>query len=541
MSFMKSSVNAFIKKTLVFLAETSYHKHIADSIKTFGGIMKEKYISTRGGEKNVSASEGIIKGLAADGGLFVPSFIHDITLSPQALHKKNYSEMAQAVFSLFLDDFSSEQITRCVHEAYGTGKFEAREPVCVRRVDDRWFLELFHGPTCAFKDMALTILPHLMTASMANTGMDKQILILTATSGDTGKAALSGFADVDNISILVYYPKDGVSTIQEKQMLTQEGANTCVVGVSGNFDDTQNGVKKIFGDAELAASLAAENVVLSSANSINIGRLLPQVVYYFYSYDQLVRAGSIELGDPVNFVVPTGNFGDILAGYYAWILGLPVHRFICASNANNILTDFFASGLYDRNRDFYKTMSPSMDILISSNLERLLFDLAGQDGDMVRGLMDSLSSQGSYQVPMDLLGSARSLFWGGYASEDVTADAMSKMYHEHLYLMDPHTAVANAVYDSYLGATGDATPTIILSTASPFKFGHSVYESIFGSIPEGLDDYQVLTALSEKTGVPIPAPLQGLDAKPDRHHKTCTPAEMAGCVTDFAGKDGQPS
>ncbi|MGL6294203.1 threonine synthase, partial [Eubacterium aggregans] len=320
--------------------------------------MKEHFLSTCGGESNISASEGIIKGLAADGGLFVPSFIHDITIDFDALKNKNYGEMAKAVFSLFLDDFSEEHIEACIHNAYYTGKFEDAQPVRVQKVGDRFFLELFHGPTCAFKDMALTILPHLMTTSMENVHGDKDILILTATSGDTGKAALAGFADVPRINILVYYPQDGVSTIQEKQMLTQEGDNTCVVGVSGNFDDTQTGVKKIFADDALVAELDAAGIDFSSANSINIGRLLPQVVYYFYSYFELVKAGEIAQGDAVNFVVPTGNFGNILAGYYAKLLGLPVNRFICASNSNNILTDFFATGDYNRNRDFYKTISP---------------------------------------------------------------------------------------------------------------------------------------------------------------------------------------
>ena len=500
--------------------------------------MKELFLSTRGGESNISASEGIIKGLAADGGLFVPSFIHDITIDFDALKNKNYGEMAKAVFSLFLDDFSEEQIEACIHNAYYTGKFEDTEPVRVQKVGDRFFLELFHGPTCAFKDMALTILPHLMTTSMENVQVNKDILILTATSGDTGKAALAGFADVPRINILVYYPQDGVSTIQEKQMLTQEGDNTCVVGVSGNFDDTQTGVKKIFADDALVAELDAAGIDFSSANSINIGRLLPQVVYYFYSYFELVKAGEIAQGDAVNFVVPTGNFGNILAGYYAKLLGLPVNRFICASNSNNILTDFFATGDYNRNRDFYKTISPSMDILISSNLERLLYDLSGGDTTFVAKLMDDLNTNGDYTIPADLLEKARGLFSAGYADEAATQMAIHDQFVDQGYLMDPHTAVASRVYDDYVAQTGDTTPTIILSTASPYKFGHSVYESIFGEIPAGMDDYQVLDALAKKTGTTIPAPLKNLNAKPNRHSKTCTANTMADCVKAFVKERG---
>lgn len=496
--------------------------------------MKEKYISTRGGEKNISASQGIIKGIAKDGGLFVPSFIHDLSLDIASFKDARYGDLAFAVFEKFLNDFTPDQIRACIDSAYYSGKFSGDEPVAVSKVDDRYFLELYHGPTCAFKDMALTILPYLMTTAMKNIDIDKDIVILTATSGDTGKAALEGFAKVDRINIVVYYPKDGVSTIQEKQMLTQEGENTCVIGVAGNFDDTQNGVKQILNDNSLIQTLNEAGYVFSSANSINIGRLLPQVVYYFYSYCALVRENEISMGDPINFVVPTGNFGNILAGYYANLLGLPVHRFICASNSNKILTDFFANGAYDRNRDFYKTISPSMDILISSNLERLLYDLSGGDADAVAQLMSDLNEKGRYTLPESLAQSENyQKFYGGCADETATKAAIRQMFLDNHYLMDTHTAVASSVYDAYKAETGDTTPTIILSTASPYKFGHNVYESIFGEIPENLDDYAVLEALSEKTDTEIPLPLKNLNQKKNLHDVQCTPENMSDCIKTF--------
>ncbi|MEG0495096.1 MAG: threonine synthase [Eubacterium sp.] len=495
--------------------------------------MKENYISTRGGEKNISASQGIIKGIASDGGLFIPSFIHDLTIDLAALKDMPYGTLAFEIFKYFLDDFSEEQIQDCINNAYYTGKFEQKEPIVLNKVNNRYFLELFHGPTCAFKDMALTILPYLMTTSMKNVALNKDIVILTATSGDTGKAALEGFANVPHINIIVYYPKDGVSTIQEKQMLTQVGDNTCVIGVSGNFDDTQNGVKEILNQNEKIKALEEAGYVFSSANSINIGRLLPQIVYYFYSYYELIRKGDLKLGDSVNFVVPTGNFGNILAGYYAHLLGLPVNRFICASNANNILSDFFKSGEYNRNREFYKTMSPSMDILISSNLERLLFDLADNNSSVITDLMQHLSSDGAYKIPKTLLNKTGDLFYGGYADENSTKSSIKNMFEKENYLMDPHTAVANKVYDDYIKETGDTTKTIILSTASPYKFGHSVYESIFGHIPDHMDDYAVLKELSCKTHTPIPKPLQDLDQKSNCHDISCTPSSMAAYIDTF--------
>lgn len=493
------------------------------------------YLSTRGGETDVSASKAIIEGLAKDGGLFVPAFLHDLKIDLSQITDLSYSELAEKIFGLFLTDFSADDIHACVHGAYETGAFEKLPndaPVALTSVSDRTFLELYHGPTCAFKDMALTILPRFMTTATKIQGLNQEIVILTATSGDTGKAALSGFADVDGTDIVVYYPKDGVSAVQEKQMLTQEGDNTCVIGVRGNFDDTQNGVKRIFSDKMLADQLAAKGYVLSSANSINIGRLLPQVIYYIYSYAELVRQGKIALGDSINFVVPTGNFGDILAGYYAKILGLPVHRFICASNANRVLTDFFETGDYSRNRPFYKTMSPSMDILISSNLERLLYDLS-DDPKFVANLMQNLTERGEYTIPDGLKQRARQLFYGGSADEEKTAQAIADMYNNEGYLIDPHTAVASSVYDDYKAATGDTTPTVILSTASPYKFANNVYRSIFGDVPEDLSDFDILDALADKTGVAVPKPLADLKNKPNRHKGVVDKDAMVDGLTAF--------
>lgn len=498
--------------------------------------MKEKYISTRGKEQNMTASQSIIKGLAKDGGLYVPSFIHDIKLNLNELSTMDYKNLAKAIFTEFLDDFSEAQIDACVNGAYATGKFKDSEPVAVQKVGNRFFLELFHGPTSAFKDMALTILPYFMTTSIENANLQEEIIILTATSGDTGKAALAGFSNVPKINIMVYYPKDGVSTIQEKQMLTQEGDNTCVIGVDGNFDHAQNGVKAIFSDHAFATQLKEQGFSLSSANSINIGRLLPQVIYYFYSYFQLVKSNEIQLGDKVNFVVPTGNFGNILAGHYAQILGLPIHQLICASNSNNVLTDFIKTGEYNKNRDFHKTISPSMDILISSNLERLLMSLSGDDATLINDLMTNLNETGSYTISKDLQDKICDTFKAGYANEEETAKAIHDCFLNESYLMDPHTAVADKVYQDYVKETGDTTPSIILSTASPYKFGHSVYESIFGNIPEGMDDYQVLVALSEKTNTEIPLPLRDLDKKANLHFGTCTPSEMPQTITDFISK-----
>lgn len=495
--------------------------------------MEKNYHSTRSNKIKVSASRGILQGLAADGGLFVPDFIDKLQLSPALFKDKNYGDMTAAIFQSFLNDFTKDQITDAIDAAYYTGKFENQEPVELRKIGNSYFLELFHGPTCAFKDMALTILPYLMVESMKNVNLKKKIMILTATSGDTGKAALEGFSDVDNISIIVFYPKDGVSTIQEKQMLTQTGKNTAVIGVEGNFDDTQNGVKKLLNDQEIISQLNQFDFIFSSANSINIGRLLPQIVYYFYSYYDLLKRKEITEGETINFVVPTGNFGNILAGYYAKRLGLPVHKLICASNSNNVLTDFLNSGTYNKKRNFHKTISPSMDILISSNLERLLYDLYDCDSQAIDQLMKELQSAGQYTVS-DAVLAKLDFFYGGFASEAETKKNIQATYEEFNYLIDPHTAVANCVYDTYKKSTKDDHKTIILSTASPFKFGRAVYESIFASSP--LDDYALLNVLAQKTGTQIPQPLRDLNLQKNHHHRQCKSSQMPDAVLDFVRK-----
>lgn len=492
--------------------------------------MKKTYHSTRSEDIQISASGGILQGLASDGGLFVPDFIHKLQLSPSTFKDKNYGEIAEVIFTAFLNDFDQKQIKNAVTAAYYSGKFENKEPLVLRQAGDRYFLELFHGPTCAFKDMALTILPYLMVESMKNVKNQKKIMILTATSGDTGKAALEGFSDVDDISIMVFYPQDGVSTIQEKQMVTQVGKNTCVIGVDGNFDDTQNGVKQLLNDPQVKTELEKSQMIFSSANSINIGRLLPQIIYYFYSYYELLRRQEINDGEFINFVVPTGNFGNILAGYYAKILGLPIHKLICASNANNVLTDFLNSGTYNKNRAFHKTISPSMDILISSNLERLLYDLYDGDAKAIDKLMHQLQSEGEYTISADVL-AKMDLFYGGFANEKETSAMIQSTYKDFDYLIDPHTAVASHVYDHYKNTTGDQTKTIILSTASPYKFGRSVYESIFG--PSTKDDYALLDLLAKKTNTEIPTPLRNLDQQKNRHQGQCEKSKMSEAVLNF--------
>jgi len=498
--------------------------------------MKNYYLSTRGGQKSLSASEGIIKGIASDGGLFVPSFIDHLSLNPESITTMHYGELTLEILKRFLTDFSENTIKECIKKAYYSGKFDQEEPVSFKHLEDRTFLELYHGPTCAFKDMALTILPYLMTNAITIQKIDKDIVILTATSGDTGKAALEGFASVDRIAIVVYYPKEGVSPIQERQMLTQQGQNTCVIGVDGNFDDTQTGVKKILNDPDRIQKIGQLGYLFSSANSINIGRLLPQMVYYYYSYAEMVRKGMIAPGDLLNFVVPTGNFGDILAGYYAKKLGLPINRLICASNRNNTLSDFFKTGVYNRNRPFHKTTSPSMDILISSNLERLLYDLYDGDTKIIAQLMTDLNQKGQYTVSKAVQKRLNQEFYANYADENQTAAEINKQYRQDGYLIDPHTAVASAVYNTYLEETNDPTKTVILSTASPYKFATTVYKSIFGKIPEDKSDFDILKDLSQKTKTTIPKNLQNLDKKACLHNGTCTPSQMAIATEAFLKK-----
>lgn len=472
-----------------------------------------KYKSTRGSNDLKSAAQAVIQGIAHDKGLFVPESIPSLPFALDELKGKTYHEVAFAVIQSFFTDYSEEEIRRCVNGAYDN-KFEAYDIVPVVKAKDAYFLELYHGKTAAFKDMALSILPYLMTTAMNKEKEDKKIVILTATSGDTGKAALEGFADVPNTEIIVFYPKEGVSQVQERQMITQEGVNTHVFAIHGNFDDAQTGVKKIFNDSGFAAELAKKGYKLSSANSINIGRLVPQVSYYVYAYGKLLDKGEIQPGDNINIVVPTGNFGNILAAYYAQQMGIPVGKLICASNENKVLTDFINTGIYDIKRKFYLTNSPSMDILISSNLERLLYHLSGNNGEEISELMDSLDKNKEYKIS-DKIKNGLEGFWAGFASMEETNSTIGKMYSENGYLMDTHTAVAYKVYEDYKESTGDETVTVIASTASAYKFADSVAASIGLSIVD--DGFENVRALYKETGVKIPSGLEGLGTKKIRH------------------------
>lgn len=476
------------------------------------------YISTRNKDYKISASEAIVQGLSEDGGLFIPESFKDIHFDLEELKGLSYRDLTKEILAKFLTDFTPEQIEYCVENAY-LDKFDIPELVELTKSGNSYFLELWHGPTAAFKDMALTLLPYLLTTAAKNISEDKKIVILTATSGDTGKAALEGFKDVENTEIIVFYPKDGVSLTQELQMNTTEGNNTHVISVEGNFDDTQNGVKEIFNDQEFNNLLKDSNIVLSSANSINIGRLLPQIVYYFYSYFELVTNGVIKLGDKVNFVVPSGNFGDILAGYYAKLTGLPVNLLVCASNKNNILTDFFKTGSYDLNRDFFKTISPSMDILISSNLERLLYDKL-QDSSKISNLMNDLKEKGIFEVETDLFPE----YLGEFATEEEVHGKIKEIFKDNNILIDPHTAVGEVVREKLEDQLGDY-PTIVLSTANPFKFSKAVLDSI---APDLLVDNEIELSkiLEEYTKINQPNSLKGVIDKEILHDQTCTRENM---------------
>lgn len=497
-----------------------------------------RYVSTRGTAAPVSAAEAIKKGIAPDGGLYVPESVKRLTPDEiSALAPLNYRERAVRILSLFLTDFSEAEIRDCVEGAYGPDRFDKGDPVPLVRLNSHLHvMELWHGPTCAFKDMALQILPRFMVHAMRKTGENAEIVILVATSGDTGKAALEGFRDVDGTRVIVFYPKDGVSEVQRRQMLTQAGRNVHVVGVDGNFDDAQTGVKQIFGDAAFNAEMEKSGLKFSSANSINWGRLVPQIVYYFSAYADLLKAGTIRQGDKANFVVPTGNFGNILAAWYAMEMGLPVGRLICASNDNNVLADFLRTGVYDRRRDFVKTVSPSMDILVSSNLERLLYEVSGHDGLKVSGFMSSLASKGFYEIPPDAKARIARVFWGGWSTTAETLKTIDTVYRETGYVLDTHTAVAMDVYDKYGVTTGDLTPTVIVSTASPFKFNASVAGALFGeSAISGMDEFALLGWLSEKTGWEVPVGLRDLDKRDVLHHHTCGRDGMADTVAGLLG------
>jgi len=494
------------------------------------------YSSTRGKTRSVSAAEAIKMGIAPDGGLFVPDSVPRIDATAMAsLGAMTYQEQARQILGLYLKDFSPEEIAQCVEAAYNAGSFDDPRIAPLVPLDGRVFVqELWHGPTCAFKDMALQILPHLMITSAAKTGETDEIVVLVATSGDTGKAALEGFKDVAGIRIVVFYPQDGVSEVQKRQMVTQTGGNVMVAAVEGNFDDAQNGVKKIFADPAFIDKLAEHGMKMSSANSINWGRLAPQIVYYVSAYADLLAGGHIGAGEEINVVVPTGNFGNILAAYYAREMGIPIQRLICASNINYVLTDFINSGIYDRQRDFARTISPSMDILISSNLERLLFEVTGHDAGKVAGWMADLQSKGRYEVDHEVKSRIQSVFWAGYASDEETRASIRNVWEKNGYLLDTHTAVGVNVYQKYLHSTGDQTPTIIVSTASPYKFSQSVAEAIIGMERlQGMDEFAMARALEGYTGKPIPAGLRDIEKKPILHRTVCSKQEMGQEVLDY--------
>ncbi len=489
------------------------------------------YRSTRSDSEPVSASRAILMGLSQDGGLFVPTAFPALDKGLSILAEMDYRGVAYEVMKLFLTDFTEEELKGCIENAYGAN-FDTEEIVPLKNADGAHFLELFHGPTIAFKDMALQILPYLMTVSMKKNREDKEVVILTATSGDTGKAAMAGFADVKGTRIMVFYPKDGVSSIQERQMVTQKGDNTRVVGIRGNFDDAQSEVKRIFGDAALRAEMAEKGFAFSSANSINIGRLVPQIVYYVFAYTRLLKKGVIREGEKINIVVPTGNFGNILAAYYAAQMGLPVGRLVCASNSNKVLFDFFTTGTYDRNREFILTSSPSMDILISSNLERLIFHISGDDAEATAAMMKDLSEKGSYAITPQMRERLK-IFSGGFADEEETAAAIRRIYQAEDYVIDPHTAVAAHVYDAFRKQTKDETPAVIASTASPFKFENSVMRAL--GEPADLPDLELADRLSEKAGVPVPEAVNILRTAPVRHNIVCEKDGMKEEVRRFLG------
>ena len=493
--------------------------------------MQQTYESTRGSNFKNSASMAVLKGIADDGGLYVMRNLECKKINIQNLINMSYSEMAELILKEMLDDFSEKKIKDCVSKAY-TNKFSTEEITPIVKVGDTYITELFNGPTSAFKDVALSILPHLMTSAYEMNDIEGEVIILTATSGDTGKAALEGFKDVEGTKIAVFYPDGGVSQVQKAQMTTQEGTNTYVCAIKGNFDDAQTGVKKIFTDEKLIKWLKVHDKIFSSANSINIGRLVPQIVYYFYSYVKLVEKNAIQLWDKVNFSVPTGNFGNILAGYYAKLLGLPINKLICGSNENNVLYDFINTGIYDRNRKFHKTISPSMDILVSSNLERLLYYIGGKNNEVVNALMNSLSSSGKYEVSQEMKGKINSEFFAGCVFKEETEKTIKETFDKYGYLLDTHTAVAYRVLEDYKKQTGDKTVSFVLSTASPFKFSKSVYESLFGKTDK--EEFEIMEELSLRTGVKIPENLKGLNKKPELHTTVCEISEMQDFVMDIA-------
>lgn len=481
------------------------------------------YKSTRGHDSSVTSSAAILRGIAPDGGLYVPSQIPKLGKEISELMHYTYQELAEVVMREFLTDFTKEELRTCINKAYDS-KFDSPLIAPLKLTNDVAILELFHGPTLAFKDMALSVLPHLLKTSAKKLGSEKEIIILTATSGDTGKAAMEGFADVPGTKIIVFFPENGVSPVQKAQMVTQTGSNTHVIGIVGNFDDAQTGVKKMFTDSDLAQKLESSNMMFSSANSINIGRLVPQVVYYFRAYADAVRSKYINNGDELDFVVPTGNFGNILAGYYAKQMGLPVGTLVCASNENKVLFDFISSGKYDANRKFKLTMSPSMDILISSNLERLLYAIAGNDGEVTASLMEGLKTNGTYEVTPEMKERLKD-FHGGYASEEDTAKAIKSVFDESGYVMDTHTAVAFSVWQKYKQETKTKNKAVIVSTASPYKFATDVLSSIDTKYAKE-DPFELLKEMALISKTSVPKSLDGIENKPVLHKTVCDKAEM---------------
>ncbi|MCI5493562.1 MAG: threonine synthase [Lachnospiraceae bacterium] len=489
------------------------------------------YASTRNADEKVTASQAILKGIAGEGGLFVPTEIPKLDVSMDDLAKMSYQETAYEVMKLFLTDFTEEELKHCINSAYDE-KFDTAEIAPLVHADGAYYLELFHGSTIAFKDMALSILPHLLITSARKNQIKNEIVILTATSGDTGKAALAGFADVKGTKIIVFYPKNGVSPIQEKQMVTQKGENTFVVGINGNFDQAQTGVKKMFSDKELAKVMDAAGYQFSSANSINIGRLVPQIVYYVYAYAKMYANGEIAKDEKINVVVPTGNFGNILAAFYAKNMGVPIAKLICASNDNKVLYDFFSTGTYDKNREFILTTSPSMDILISSNLERLIYRIAGNDAAKNAEFMKELTTEGKYEITPEMKAQL-SDFYGNYSSEAETAEVIKKIYEDTGYVIDTHTAVAAGVYGKYKAETGDTeTKTVIASTASPFKFTRSVMDAIDHKY-DSMTDFELVDELSKIANVKVPQAIEDIRSAAILHDTVCEVDEMEATVKKF--------
>jgi len=491
------------------------------------------YSSTRGGNEQLEVSKAVLQGLSKDGGLFVPDHIPALDISLDELAKMNYREVAYEVMKLFLTDYTEEELKACINAAYDE-KFDTEEIVPLAEAGGAYYLELYHGATIAFKDMALSILPHLMTTAAKKNNVTNEIVILTATSGDTGKAALAGFASVPGTKIIVFYPKDGVSDIQEKQMLTQKGDNTFVVGIHGNFDDAQTGVKNLFADAEMADWMKEHSLQFSSANSINIGRLVPQIVYYVFAYTRLLSEEKINPSEKMNVVVPTGNFGNILAAFYAKNMGVPIDKLICASNENKVLYDFFMTGTYDRNREFILTSSPSMDILISSNLERLIYHICGDDADKCKALMEELKETGKYSITDDMKAKLAD-FRGGYASEEATLSTIRDLFDSCGYVIDTHTAVAADVYNKYKAESGDENVSVIASTASPYKFTASVLGAIDPEY-KGSDAFALADRLFEVSGVTIPEAVESIRNADIIHNNICEIDEMKSIVKKFLQK-----